>query len=298
MGTLDTTQTFTLKSNQTGSDYLLSTTSAGSTAIMSPAREVSENSQWFATVTELKAYYRLHTVSKGRFYALDVVNTHGENSTRLYLSKTSKKILGQYWRFDEWEYGPGYRLSNNLTGLDMHLDVRVDTFEPFLAPGDRPGQHWILWSSTMPGNQTFGEGVTSGSQAVSGCAIAGIVIGAISALGLAMLAALRVFQIRKRHNRKRGKLEAKQAALAENSNSGTGPSPPPEPATSRFAWSTADAHTQELAGDPDAVSPLSPFSASLMENSWASGANPRPVYEVPSPLTELPDQPVSRKNVK
>ncbi|KAM7200907.1 hypothetical protein V8F20_005149 [Naviculisporaceae sp. PSN 640] len=297
MGTLDTTRTFTLKSNQTGSDYLLSTTRNGSAAIMSPARQVSESSQWFATVTELKAYYRLHTVFKGRAYALDVVNTNGENSTRLYLSKTNKKVPGQYWRFDEWEYGPGYRLSNNLTGLDMHLDVRPDTLEPFLAPGDRPGQHWTLWSSAMPGTSPSRESASSGSHAVSGRGIAGIVIGAISALGLTMLAALRMLRMRKRKNRKPGHLEAKQAALADSSNSGADPSPVPESAISGFTWSTAGSQPQELAGDPDAVSPLSPFSASLVGKNWASGGNAPPVFELPSPLAELPDQPIKR-NVK
>lgn len=302
MGTLDTTRTFTLKSNQTGNEYLLSTTSNGSAAIMSHARTVSETSQWFATVTELKAYYRLHTVSTGRQFALAVVNSEGENSARLYMSKTDKQVPGQYWRFDEWEDGTGYRLSNSLTGLDMHLDVHPTTLEPHIAPGDRPGQHWTLWSSTTPGTKTHGEGeASSGHQARPGSAVAGIVIGAVSALRLALLAAWRMFRIKKRGKKKKLEpepREPKPGPLTDNNDSRTDQSPVPQSSSSRSPWNTASTLPQELDGDPDAVSPLSPFSVSVAGRNRGKDGNLSQVYELPSPLAELPGLPVTRNDVK
>ncbi|KAK0738845.1 carbohydrate-binding module family 13 protein, partial [Schizothecium vesticola] len=102
------------------------------------------SAQWFLTATDVDPFYYLHTVATGEGKALDVINDNGTSSVRLHLVGTGR-FTGQYWRFDPWSASGGeYRLSNNFTGPDRHLDVYSDTLEPHLASGDYSGQHWTL----------------------------------------------------------------------------------------------------------------------------------------------------------
>ena len=92
------------------------------------------------TETGLSPFYRLRTKLGGDGIALDVTNDTGTSSIRLCMTGTGS-YSGQYWRFDPWSSGSGYRLSSDFTDLGMHLGVYSDTLEPHLASGDFTGQH-------------------------------------------------------------------------------------------------------------------------------------------------------------
>ncbi len=53
---------------------------------------------------------------------------------------------------DRWsdKESDGYRLSNKLTGPDLHLDLFADTLDAHLFGGDFLGQHWTLASASGP----------------------------------------------------------------------------------------------------------------------------------------------------
>lgn len=137
MTTLDTSKTyiltnlFTLNSKQLASD---------GDRILMDSVSTNDNSQWYLTSTTFTPYFRLHTVANGDSRSLDVVNDNGTSSTGLHFAATGP-YTGQFWRLDSWGDGT-YRLSNNFTGEQMHLDTYSDTLQLFLASGDYTGQHW------------------------------------------------------------------------------------------------------------------------------------------------------------
>ncbi|KAK6542769.1 hypothetical protein TWF694_006711 [Orbilia ellipsospora] len=150
MATIDTSKTYLLTNSFNGPSKPLAVLS-GSTSL-SIADLITTGSastqQWFFTEAELTGFYRIHVVSLGTSQSLDVINDNGYNSTTVWMTGTGG-YTGQYWRFDLWDSsdsGGGYRLSNNFTGLGMHLDVGSATLEAFLSDGDRTGQHWTLGS--------------------------------------------------------------------------------------------------------------------------------------------------------
>ncbi|KAI1124163.1 hypothetical protein F5Y10DRAFT_36979 [Nemania abortiva] len=146
MATLDTSRIYSLTNAYTESGKVLSADSPRSSLQM---REVvsgaapSASAQWFLTPTTLSPFYRLHTTSLGEGMSLDVLNDNGTSSVGLHMAATGD-YSGQYWRFDPWATGGGYRLSNNFTGPAMHLDVYSDTLQAHLASDDHTGQHWTL----------------------------------------------------------------------------------------------------------------------------------------------------------
>ncbi|KAH8827605.1 hypothetical protein DL96DRAFT_1599628 [Flagelloscypha sp. PMI_526] len=181
MATIDASQVYLLTNNYTGSGRYL-------------ASCISTQARWYLTPAQ-GVFYNLHTVDGGQGYSLDVLNDAGTSSIRLIMTQTAG-TSGQLWRFDVWSsFGiPDYRLSNNFTGVDMHLDVYSDTLEPHLANGDHTGQHWLLRSmgSTTPANTPSASGASGGGTTKGGIspgAIAGIVIGSIVALGAVKRAA-------------------------------------------------------------------------------------------------------------
>jgi len=161
MATLDTSKQYTLKNIFTGPSKALSVSASdGATLEMKPASDNGpENQQWFLTDTDVSPFYRLHTVSGGKGLALDVINDKGTASITMHMTGTGQ-YSGQHWRFDPWSGGTGYRLSNNFTGLEKHLDVYSDTLVPFLGTDDHTGQHWSLAVAVVGGTST-GSAVTS-----------------------------------------------------------------------------------------------------------------------------------------
>ncbi|KAL7808664.1 hypothetical protein V8C26DRAFT_423368 [Trichoderma gracile] len=146
MSSIPTGRIYVLKNSFTAAAKILALTNTGSPSLsMIDAGSVSPDSLWFLTPTHTPRFYRLHTIANGVKQSLDVINDNGVQSVNLELATTGE-YSGQYWRFDDWHTIPTYpyRLSNNFTGLNAHLDVYSDTFEAHLAGGDYTGQHWAL----------------------------------------------------------------------------------------------------------------------------------------------------------
>ncbi|EPS38023.1 hypothetical protein H072_8251 [Dactylellina haptotyla CBS 200.50] len=227
MATIDTSKTYVLTNSFTGPLKALSI-SSGSTSL-SMADVVTggtDTQEWLATSAGISGYYRLHIASLGTSQSLDVINDNGVDSINVYMTATGQ-YTGQYWRFDTWSSGGGYRLSNNFTGLDLHLDVYSDTLQAFLATGDHTGQHWTLGTpaatlapstTSIPSVSTSGaapttttpissatvESSSSGSnKSLSPGAIAGIAVGGIAIIAIVIGAAI-FFGLRKRKSERGG----------------------------------------------------------------------------------------------
>ncbi|KAI1128485.1 hypothetical protein F5Y10DRAFT_240489 [Nemania abortiva] len=142
IATPDTSRIYTLTNAYTKSGKVLSAGERGLTLQMTEI--ISASAKWFLTPTAISPFYRLHTTSLGKGKSLDVVNENGTASVGLRMVATGD-YSGQFWRFDPWSTGGGYRLSNMFTGPAMHLDVYSDdTLQAHLASGDLTGQHWTL----------------------------------------------------------------------------------------------------------------------------------------------------------
>jgi hypothetical protein len=231
MASLDTSATYTLTNMFLGPGKLLAVPAAdGNTKPGMLSTSPNENkpppdAQWFLTSTNIDPFYRLHTRSGGEALSLDVINDAGASgSIDLHLAPTGQ-YSGQYWRFDEWPADGTpfrYRLSNNFTGLDKHLDVYSDTLVPHLAGGDFTGQHWNLGavkvetSATGTGTGSAEETVVvtasssataapgGGGGGLSTGGIVGVVIGGVAALGLLVSVILFVVMSSKRRRSRDG----------------------------------------------------------------------------------------------
>lgn len=88
--------------------------------------------------------YALRTQFRGEGFSLDVVNDAGTNSRSLHLAATGN-FSGQFWTVTPWNDGTStYRLTNDFTGPNFHLDTYADTHEPFLGVDNHTGQHWLF----------------------------------------------------------------------------------------------------------------------------------------------------------
>jgi len=213
MASIDTISFYTLTNAFTGPGKFLAISTADSKTpqILATTEAPPTNAQWFLRATDVAPFYYLHTAAGGREKALDVIND-GDKSTSIYLRLSDTAMAaGQFWRFDEWpSSGPyNYRLTNNFTGPDMHLDVFSDTLEPHLASGDASGQRWKAEAvladggtksntiaSSPTAEATSSKTATTGppgaaptqaseqSGALSTGAVAGIAIGGVAALAL------------------------------------------------------------------------------------------------------------------
>jgi hypothetical protein len=158
--------------------------------------EIPKNQQWFFTETSIPPFYRLHTVSGGTNRALDIRRDTDTDSIHLRMVDTGT-ATGQYWRLDAWDGGSDFRLSNNYTGLEMHLDVYSDTLEPHLAKGDLSGQHWSLTalnsgtststSSAFPSGSTTSATESSEPVVTHGATLSTAAIAGITGAGVAVL---------------------------------------------------------------------------------------------------------------
>ncbi|KAL7812097.1 hypothetical protein V8C44DRAFT_329732 [Trichoderma aethiopicum] len=146
MSSISTSKIYVLKNSFTAAAKILSLTTTGTPSLtMIDAANINPNSLWFLTPTYAPHFYRLHTIANGVKQSLDVVNDNGVQSVNLELANTGD-YSGQFWRFDDSHTNSAYpfRLSNNFTGPNAHLDVYSDTFVAHLAGGDYTGQHWAL----------------------------------------------------------------------------------------------------------------------------------------------------------
>ncbi|KAF2473070.1 uncharacterized protein BDR25DRAFT_387165 [Lindgomyces ingoldianus] len=144
MPTIETSTHYTLTNALLGPSRALASASNNDSIIIVDVstRSDSYDQQWYFTETNNSNRYRLHTVQKGDFHAVDVFSYTGKNSLDVHFFSTGN-YTGQYWQIDEWD-GGSKRISNDFTGPDIHLGVLNDTLEVKLAGGDNPGQHWML----------------------------------------------------------------------------------------------------------------------------------------------------------
>ncbi|RFU76337.1 carbohydrate-binding module family 13 [Trichoderma arundinaceum] len=145
MSTINTSKIYVLKNSFTAAAKILALSANGNSLSMVDTGSAGPGGYWFLTPTHTTNYYRLHTIVNGVKQSLDVINDSGVQSTKLHLTNTGS-YSGQFWRFDDWRTNPAYpyRLSNNFTGPNAHLDVYSDTLVAHLAGGDYTGQHWTL----------------------------------------------------------------------------------------------------------------------------------------------------------
>lgn len=202
---------------------------------------------------------------------------------------------GQYWRLDPWPTSDngGYRLSNNFTGPDMHLDVYSGTLQPHLASGDFSGQHWTPNSlngtttatTAMPisssTSTSMGTAATqdSGGHSLSAGQIAGIAIGGVVALVLiAGVIAFIIVMATRRRNRSAGRGDAGTQGYGVQ---GTGQSHAGDKSVPWGMTSPPPTYTYDTTTQPDLHNAL---GAEL-----AAGGNKTLRVELPSPeRTELP----------
>jgi hypothetical protein len=95
-----------------------------------------------------RQYWRLMNVVGGKFKLctgfyrnkhLDVVC---EDKTTSYLADAGI-FTGQFWSLTRC-YDGTYKLTNDYSGPNLHLEVHNDTYEAFLGTGDCTGQHWHI----------------------------------------------------------------------------------------------------------------------------------------------------------
>jgi hypothetical protein len=158
MADLDLSATYVFKNELLGSSNALASTPENSSVIVEPVNE-SDSQLWFATETNLQGYYRLHTVGKGNYSALDVYNYIGSQTLDLHFY-ADQDLTGQYWRLDIQE-GGSMKISNNFTGPDIYLNIADGTQKPTLAAGDSSGSRWTLSSLGSDPTPTSTTSVTS-----------------------------------------------------------------------------------------------------------------------------------------
>jgi len=204
---IDTSKTYVFSTTSTALDLVLSvnrtpmdaaasaplppTNSTTPTVRMVNTARAGTDGQWFLTKVNSKLpgnFYRMHPASLGVGQSLDVVNEGGAvNSTRLEMAPSGDSA-GQAWAFDRWsdDLTDGYRLSNTLTGPDIHLDITGAPPDPHLFGGDFAGQHWIL---REPGQSAAAP--QGGQTILSTGAIVGLAMVAALGIGLLVLGLLR-----------------------------------------------------------------------------------------------------------
>jgi hypothetical protein len=124
----------------------------------------TDNQRWYLTATNDSTLFRLHTVQKGDYYALDTLNYDASNFIDIEFLDVVDGMARQLWSFDTWPDG-SLKISNNLTGL--HLEYLEGDSAPKLADGDSDGQHWSTGSSTSDASATTISYTTSTAGATN-----------------------------------------------------------------------------------------------------------------------------------
>lgn len=84
--------------------------------------------------------YALRTLFLGEGFSLDV--DVEINNCSLHMAATGG-FSGQFWTITSWrDATESFRLTNDFTGPNFHLDTYADTYEPFLDSDNHSGQHW------------------------------------------------------------------------------------------------------------------------------------------------------------
>ena len=225
---LNSTSRYFLKNKALGGSFALASAPSNDSLVI-VSLGVDNSKQWYFSETGISDYFYLHTVEKGDWVVLDVFNDNGILLEFHFFPRHGAS--GQYWTMQDQSDGT-VKLSNNFTGNSLFLDIDLVKLTPRLALGDRAGMRWTVSevtatasdSSTMPITTTTTPSIhTSGGtrtltptshdsrvtgppslpgaqkHAISGGAIAGIVIGVLAPIvALAFIA----YYLRKRKYRK------------------------------------------------------------------------------------------------
>lgn len=223
---IDTTKAYLFTNDFTGPEFVLAVSngtgnSSTPTLSMANATGTDPSRQWFLTRVrgnQPGIFFRIHAASMGLSQSIDVVNQGGAvTSTRLKIAESGDSS-GQAWRFNRWsdKESDGYRLSNKLSGPDVHLDVTPDTLDARLFGGDFPGQHWTLVPvGGPPAEQDSSDGLDLGDgRLLSSAGVVGLTVVAVLGFGVLVLwAILWWMQSRSRSKKKRALLKLDGEAL-------------------------------------------------------------------------------------
>ena len=218
-GIIDTSKTYLFTSRFTGPNLVLAVTNradngSATTISMANATNTQSEGEWFLTRVngnQPGIFYRVHAASLGVGQSLDVVNEGGAvNSTALKMAPSGDNS-GQAWRFDRWsdKETDGYRLSNKLTGPDLHLDLTAATLDARLFGGDFSGQHWTLASAsgaTPPEHDVAQPGGSGSQRLLSNEGVVGLTVVAVLGLSLLVLGSLYLLirsRLRRRNTNRR-----------------------------------------------------------------------------------------------
>jgi hypothetical protein len=168
MADIDLSAKYTLTNALIGPSKVLASTSKNdSLIIVSLGTGSGDDQLWYFTTTDKTNRYRMHTVQKGDFFAVDISSYRGQNEITVHFVST-EKYTGQYWAFDEWSDG-SVRITNDFSGPDIRLGVDAGTTAPNIAGGDHPGQHWTVsrFGSTLTATSSRGPSRTASTLSVA-----------------------------------------------------------------------------------------------------------------------------------
>ena len=143
MADIDLSTKYILTNSLTGSSNALSSTSLNDSLIITPLKDGLHDDQlWFFTATKVKNRYRIHTVQKGEFYAIDISFYNPERTMTVHFVSVQDNT-GQSWGIEKWEDG-SFKIINDFSGPDMSLSADQKSMRVNMTGGDNPGQHWTL----------------------------------------------------------------------------------------------------------------------------------------------------------
>ena len=140
---IDLSEKYILTNGQTGPNTVLASTIKNDSLVFTPLDSGTGSDQlWYFTNTTSSNRFRLHTVQKGDFNAVDISAYTGENSIHPHFVAV-EETTGQNWAVEKWSDGSA-KIYNDFTGSDITLGVDGDNGMPGILGGDGTGNHWTL----------------------------------------------------------------------------------------------------------------------------------------------------------
>jgi len=140
---IDFSEKYILTNGQTGPNTVLASTIKNDSLVFIPLDSGTGSDQlWYFTNTTSSNRFRLHTVQKGDFNAVDISAYSGENTIHPHFVAV-EETTGQKWAVEKWSDGSA-KIYNDFTGSDIRLGVDGDNGMPGILGGDGTGSHWTL----------------------------------------------------------------------------------------------------------------------------------------------------------
>jgi len=221
---IDFSEKYILTNGQTGPNTVLASTIKNDSLVFIPLDSGTGSDQlWYFTNTTSSNRFRLHTIQKGDFNAVDISAYSGENSIHPHFVAV-EETTGRRWAVEKWSDGSA-KIYNDFTGSDITLGVDGDNGMPGILGGDGTGSHWTLstfggtvqtvsasgtlatvivptstatstatgslvssaGSPTAPPTKAPDSGKTLGKGAIAGISVAGVFVAAVIIGGLIIL---------------------------------------------------------------------------------------------------------------